>query len=199
MGSQFCEYILQIIINLETVGFGGLHQTVHDGTDLGTTDGIHIDPVLTVDSEGADGTFCRVVVHGNITVIQKDTEMRFLIQTVLQGFVGVATGWNGLYGFFYPREISVNFRGEFPMMIVFPAFVPQIYRKARPDGLTLRSASRPERQWFLRVSECLWTLQAPHISAWRGPSSRLLGDHFSTSPGNGRPGNRRSPVSRNNP
>ena len=24
--------------------------------------------------------------------------MRFLIQTVLQGFVGVATGWNGLHG-----------------------------------------------------------------------------------------------------
>lgn len=38
MGSQFCEYILQIIINPETVGFGGLHQTVHDGTGLGTTD-----------------------------------------------------------------------------------------------------------------------------------------------------------------
>lgn len=98
MGSQFCEYILQIIIKQETVGFGGLHQTVHDGTGLGTTDGIHIDPVLTADSEGADGTFCRVVVHGNITVIQKDTETRFLIQTVLQGFVGVATGWNGLHG-----------------------------------------------------------------------------------------------------
>lgn len=44
MGSRFCEYILQIIINPETVGFGGLHQTV------------------------------------------------------LQGFVGVATGWNGLHG-----------------------------------------------------------------------------------------------------
>ena len=98
MGSQFCEYILQIIINPEIFGFGGLHQTVHDGTRLGTTDGIYIDPVLTADSEGADGTFCRVVVHGNITVIQKDTEMRFLIQTVLQGFVGVATGWNGLHG-----------------------------------------------------------------------------------------------------
>lgn len=98
MGSQFCEYILQIIINPETVGFGGLHQTVHDGTGLGTTDGIHIDPVLTVDSERADGTLSRVVVHGNITVMQKDTEIRFLIQTVLQGFVGVATGWNGLHG-----------------------------------------------------------------------------------------------------
>lgn len=49
MGSQFCEYILQIIINPETVGLGGLHQTV------------------------------------------------------LQGFVGVATGWNGLHGFFYKR------------------------------------------------------------------------------------------------
>ena len=71
MGSQFCEYILQIIINPETVGFGGLHQTVHDGTGLGTTDGIYIDPVLTADSERAD---------------------------VLQGFVGVATGWNGLHG-----------------------------------------------------------------------------------------------------
>ena len=71
MGSQFCEYILQIIINPETVGFGGLHQTVHDGTDLSTTDGIHIDPVLTADSERAD---------------------------VLQGFVDVATGWNGLHG-----------------------------------------------------------------------------------------------------
>ena len=86
MGSQFCEYILQIIINPETVGFGGLHQTVHDGTGLGTTDGIHIDPVLTDDSERADGTLSRVVAHGNITVIQKDTEIRFLIQTVLQAF-----------------------------------------------------------------------------------------------------------------
>lgn len=86
MGSQFCEYILQIIINPETVGFGGLHQIVHDGTGLGTTDGIHIDPVLTADSERADGTLSRVVVHGNITVIQKDPEVRFLIQPVLQAF-----------------------------------------------------------------------------------------------------------------
>lgn len=117
MGSQFCEYILQIIINPETVGFGGLHQTVHDGTGLGTTDGIHIDPVLTTDSERADGALSHVVVHGNITVMQKDTEIRFLIQTVLQGFVGVATDWNGLHGSgqksveFLIEDVQVNLCG----------------------------------------------------------------------------------------
>ena len=117
MGSQFCEHVLQVVINPETVGFGGLYQTVHDGTCLGTTDRIHIAPVLTTDSERADGMFCRVVVHGNITVIQKDTEVCFLIQTVLQGFVGVATGWKGLYGSgqkpveFLIEDVQVNLCG----------------------------------------------------------------------------------------
>lgn len=123
MGSQFGEHVRQVVINPELVGFGSLYQTVHDGTCLGSTDRIHIDPVLTADSERADGTFCRVIVHGNITAIQKDTEICFLIQTVLQGFVGIASGGNGLDGFFYPCEISVNFRGKLTLTIVFPAFI----------------------------------------------------------------------------
>lgn len=57
MGSQFCEHVLQLVINPEPVGFGGLYQTAHDGTFHGTTDGINIDPVLTADSEKTDGTF----------------------------------------------------------------------------------------------------------------------------------------------
>ncbi len=123
MGGQFCEHVFQVVINPESVGFGGLYQTVHDGTGLGTTDRIHINPVLTANGERADGTFCRVVVHGNITVIQKDAEVRFLIQTVLQGFVGIASGGDGLHGFFYPCEIGVNFRRELSLTIVFSVFI----------------------------------------------------------------------------
>ena len=51
MDGQFSEHGLQAAITPESVGFVDLHQTVHDGTGLGTTDRIHIDPVLTVDSE----------------------------------------------------------------------------------------------------------------------------------------------------
>ena len=58
MGSQFCEHVRRVVIIPEPVGFGGLYQTVHDGTFLGTTDGINIDPVLTADSERTDGTVC---------------------------------------------------------------------------------------------------------------------------------------------
>ena len=107
MGSQFCEYILQIIINPETVGFDGLHQTVHDGTGLGTTDGIHIAPVLTTDSERTD---------------------------VLQGFVGVATGWNGLHG---SGQKPVEFLTEDAQVDLCGAHHP-VGHGAHPQGKSVR-------------------------------------------------------------
>ena len=77
---------------MEAIGFDGLHQAVHDGTGLITTDEIHIDQVFMTDSESAASTFSRVAAHGKITVIQKDMEVRFLIQTILQGLAGVTSG-----------------------------------------------------------------------------------------------------------
>ena len=94
-----------------------------------------------------------------------------------QGFVGIATGGDGRYGFL-PMRNKRQLSGRVPTDDSLSGFYPRIYRKARPDGITLRSASHTEQQWCLRTLECLWTLQTPHISVWRGPSTRRSGACF---------------------
>ena len=116
--SQFCEHVLQGVINPETVGVGGLHQTV------------------------------------------------------LQGFVGIVSGGDGLYGFL-PTQNKRQLSERAPTDDSFSNFYPWIYRKVRP------------------VPKCLWTIQVLHISAWRGSNIQWVGDRFSASLGNVRPGNHR--------
>ena len=117
------QHILQIFVDPESVCFCSLYQAVHDGAGFCSADGIYVDPVLSPEGEGTDGAFCGIVVHGNFPISQEEPEIFLLVQTVLECLVATASGGNFWKRFFYPSEISVNFRRNLTLTVIFPVFI----------------------------------------------------------------------------
>ncbi len=81
---NFRQQIFQILIDLQIVGLGGLHQAVNYGTGLGTMDGINDVPVGPANDERPDGPLCSRVINGDRSVLQKYLQIFFLVHAVLQ-------------------------------------------------------------------------------------------------------------------
>lgn len=65
--SQLDQHVFQIFVDLESVCFYSLYQTVNNGTDFCVTDGIRIHVALVFLSKGeeTDGELCGLSLYQN--------------------------------------------------------------------------------------------------------------------------------------
>lgn len=68
--------IFEVIVDLQLVCFGCLYDAVDDRAGLGTLYGVDVHPVLPAEREWTDSPFRGIVVHRDVSMLQKDTETR---------------------------------------------------------------------------------------------------------------------------
>ena len=81
--------MLQVLIWFEVVCFRGFHDAVNNGACLCAFYRVDYVPVGTPDAERTDRSLASGIVDGNSTVTEKDLELLFLIDAVLQPFFGI--------------------------------------------------------------------------------------------------------------
>ena len=69
---QFGQHIFQIFIDPETVCFCSFYQTVHDGTDFCSADGIHVEPVLSPEVKGRMARSAVLLSMGTFPSVKKN-------------------------------------------------------------------------------------------------------------------------------
>ena len=80
---QLGEHLTQILIGLQSIGLGGLHQAVEVGAGLDPFYAVAEQPVLAAHHKGTDRVFGQVVVDGDSPVVQiTDQPGPFVLQVV---------------------------------------------------------------------------------------------------------------------
>ena len=80
---DFRQQMLQILVDLQVVCLGGLHQTVDGCAGFGTVDGVNDVPVGATNGKGADSTLRCGVVDRNIPILQEYFQVFLLVYTVV--------------------------------------------------------------------------------------------------------------------
>ena len=75
--------MLQVFVDLQVVGLGGLYQAVDNRTGFGTVDGINDMPVGSANGKGADSTLRCGIVDRNIPILQEHFEVLLLVNAVV--------------------------------------------------------------------------------------------------------------------
>ena len=75
--------MFQILVNLQIVGLGSLHQTVDGCAGFGTVDGVNDMPVGSTNGERPDGTLRCGIVDRNIPILQEYFQVFLLVYTVV--------------------------------------------------------------------------------------------------------------------
>ena len=80
---QLGEHLTQILIGLQSIGLGGLHQAVEVGAGLDPLYAVAEQPVFAAHDKGTDRVFGQVVVDGDSPVVQiTDQPGPFVLQVV---------------------------------------------------------------------------------------------------------------------
>ena len=82
-----CQQIFKILIWLQLVCLRCFGYAVDDCRTGGSIDGIDHFPVLLAGAESADGTFTGVIIHRDIPIFKKYTQIPFLVQGIGKCFL----------------------------------------------------------------------------------------------------------------
>ena len=69
--------MLQILVDLQVVGLGGLYQAVDNRTGFGTVDGVNDMPVGSANGERPDNTLRCGIVDRDIPILQEYFQITF--------------------------------------------------------------------------------------------------------------------------
>ena len=77
------QQMLQVFVDLQLVGVGGLYQAVDNRTGFGTVDGINDMPVGSANGERPDGSLRCGIVDRDVAILQEHFEVLLLVNTVV--------------------------------------------------------------------------------------------------------------------
>ena len=88
MFRNFCQQVYKIIMMFQVVCFFGFCKTVDDGIGISSCHCVNHFPVLLDDSESPYCLLCGIVIHRNLTIFQKYSQ----ISLVVDGVVNIKYG-----------------------------------------------------------------------------------------------------------
>jgi len=108
------------VVHAEFVCFGCLHDAVDDGAGFCAGDAVDVHPVLAAYSERTDCSLGGVVVHGDIAILEEDSQVLLLVDAVLQRFGSLPMCGHIGHDGFCPRKEGVHLRLYRQVTLSFP-------------------------------------------------------------------------------
>ena len=106
------EKQIKILKGIQSIYFGCFNQAVQDSTGFCSIGRFNQNKIFSTKSKWTDCLLGVVIVHRNVAIGEKDTQIFFLIDAVCKSFAdGTVWGYLGIF-LFYPCEISINFLRE---------------------------------------------------------------------------------------
>lgn len=122
------EKQIKILKGIQIICFGCFNQSVQDNTGFGSIGRFNQNKIFPTKSKWTDCLLGVVIVHRNVAIGEKDTQIFFLIDAVCKSFAD-GTVWDYLGIFlFYPREISINFLRENKLTLLLAIRYRQIIK-----------------------------------------------------------------------
>ena len=101
------QQMFRVLVRFQIVGLCCLCDTVDHSGCLCSVYGINDFPVLLSDAEATDGTLRSIIIHRNISIIQKYPEIFFLIQKVGKSSFQLAFYHDLFFFLFQVRKQSI--------------------------------------------------------------------------------------------
>ena len=89
---QYSQDMFKIPERIQIVSFCRFCDAVDNGTGICAIQTVDQLPCMLMETKAAQSTFCRIVIHRNITVFQKGFQRNFLIDTVVDPIQSLSSG-----------------------------------------------------------------------------------------------------------
>ena len=119
MVRQFRKKEFEILVCIDLVCLGGFYETVQDGTGFCTIIGLDDYEVLPTESKWPYSLLSVIVIHRDVSVGKKLTEILFLMDAVRKCFTDGAVVGDLLVFRFYPLEVGIYSRQEMLLTLLF--------------------------------------------------------------------------------